>query len=101
MPGGKFDNNDKLLSRTAQRECEEETGICPHQLKVFYQGPSVDSGFYTYAFAAGWYGGLMLREGPEGKPMWGPMENLLISEYAPYYEIMFHYLERFDAHKSY
>lgn len=92
LPGGKFEwEKDKTYKDTAKRECREEVGVQPLDLKYVWHGPD-GKDFITFAFYAETFLGTPKRS-DEGVPQRVEWEDLLVSHFAAYYEILFEIMQ--------
>jgi len=93
LPGGTYDpKQDRTYHDTARRECQEETGITPYNLRYIWSGP--DGGEYiTFAFEADWCEGTPM-ETPEGTPQIVTWRDLCTSHFAAYYNVLHQVYER-------
>lgn len=94
LPGGKFEPKiDRTYRNAAARECREETGCEPTDLSYLWHGP--DGGkFTTFAFTGKLFAPRPMVETREGKPLWATRSQLLASDYAAFYDVMFEMYDR-------
>lgn len=88
LPGGTYEpDKDPTYQATAIRECQEEVGVIPHDLRYIWHGP--DGGAYiTFAFLATWYSG-QPQASNEGVPQAVEWRDLFASKFGAYYQILY------------
>lgn len=85
LPGGKREGSEDLI-QTAIRECQEETGLTPYNLKLLYDRVFIteDDVFWTYTFTGEVDNFNLDPLKGEAEAKWGTWDDLLSGPFKEY-----------------